>query len=52
MIATGKSPAKEKARDKARIKDVETFGAWAEKWLRGYGLPRSAGRARGPSTLR
>lgn len=33
LIAAGKSPAKEKARDKARIKDAETFGAWAEKWL-------------------
>ncbi|WP_025266642.1 tyrosine-type recombinase/integrase [Brucella suis] len=36
MIAAGKSPAKEKARDKARVKDAETFGAWAEKWLCGY----------------
>lgn len=36
MIAAGKSPAKEKVRDKARVKDAETFGAWAEKWLRGY----------------
>jgi hypothetical protein len=36
MIAAGKSPAREKARDKARVKDAETFGAWAEKWLRGY----------------
>lgn len=35
MIAAGKSPAKEKARDKARVKDAETFGAWAEKWLCG-----------------
>ena len=31
MIAAGKSPAKEKARDKKRVKDAETFGAWAEK---------------------
>lgn len=30
LVAAGKSPAKEKARDKARIKGVETFGAWAE----------------------
>ena len=30
MVAAGKSPAKEKARDKARVKDAETFGAWAE----------------------
>lgn len=36
MIAAGKSPAKEKARDKARVRDAETFGAWAEKWLRGH----------------
>ena len=25
-----------KARDKARVKRAETFGACAEKWLRGY----------------
>lgn len=41
MIASGKSPAKEKARDKARVKDAETFGAWAEKWLRGYQMADS-----------
>lgn len=31
MILAGKSPAKEKARDKTRVKGAETFGAWAEK---------------------
>ncbi|WP_147694760.1 tyrosine-type recombinase/integrase [Vogesella mureinivorans] len=41
MIAAGKSPAKEKARDKARVKGAETFGAWAEKWLRGYQMADS-----------
>ena len=41
MIAAGKSPAKEKARDKARVKDAETFGAWAEKWLSGYQMADS-----------
>ena len=41
MVASGKSPAKEKARDKARVKDAETFGAWAEKWLRGYQMADS-----------
>lgn len=41
LVAAGKSPAKEKARDKARIKDAETFGAWAEKWLRGYQMADS-----------
>jgi hypothetical protein len=30
LIATGKSPANEKARDKARVKDAETCGAWVE----------------------
>ncbi|MCL6363833.1 site-specific integrase [Pectobacterium carotovorum subsp. carotovorum] len=41
MVAGGRSPAREKARDKARIKDAETFGAWAEKWLRGYQMAES-----------
>jgi integrase len=41
MIAAGKSPAKEKARAKSRVKDAETFGAWAEKWLRGYEMAES-----------
>lgn len=48
IVAAGKSPAKEKARDKARVKDAETFGAWAEtfgawaeKWLRGYQMADS-----------
>lgn len=41
MIAAGKSPAKEKARAKARIKDADTFDAWAQKWLRGYQMADS-----------
>lgn len=41
MVSAGKSPAREKARDKARVKDAETFGAWAEKWLRGYQMADS-----------
>jgi len=41
MIAAGKSPAREKARDKARVKGAETFGAWAEKWMRGYQMADS-----------
>lgn len=40
-VSAGKSPAKEKARDKARIKGAETFDAWAEKWLRGYQMADS-----------
>lgn len=31
MIAAGKSPAKEKARDKARVKDAETLGGLVGK---------------------
>ena len=41
LIACGKSPAKEKARNKARAKAIETFGAWADKWLRGYPMADS-----------
>lgn len=41
MVTDGKSPAKEKAREKARTKDAETFGAWAQKWLRGYQMADS-----------
>lgn len=41
MVTDGKSPAKEKARAKARMKDAETFGAWAQKWLRGYQMADS-----------
>ena len=41
MVAAGKSPAREKSRDKARVKDAETFAAWAEKWLRGYQMADS-----------
>lgn len=33
LIAVGKSPSREKSREKARINAGETFGAWAEKWL-------------------
>lgn len=41
MITDGKSPAKKKARAKARTKDADTFGAWAQKWLRGYQMADS-----------
>ncbi|EHZ8345879.1 tyrosine-type recombinase/integrase [Escherichia coli] len=41
MVTDGKSPAKEKARAKAITKDAETFGAWAQKWLRGYQMADS-----------
>lgn len=34
-IASGKSPAKEKARSKNHDKDAKTFGDWATRWLKG-----------------
>lgn len=41
MIASGKSPAREKARAKTRHKDALTFGDWAQEWLRGYEMADS-----------
>jgi len=41
MIASGKSPAREKASDRARVKGAEAFGAWADNWLRGYQMADS-----------
>lgn len=40
-IASGLSPAREKARAKARSKAETTFGDWAESWLRGYEMAES-----------
>lgn len=41
MIAEGRSPAKEKARSKARVQDAETFGAWFAKWITGHTMADS-----------
>ena len=41
LIAAGKSPAKEKAREKARVNAGETFGAWAERWLKDHQMADS-----------
>jgi len=41
LIADGKSPAREKAREKSRAKDAESFGGWGDKWLRGYEMADS-----------
>jgi hypothetical protein len=40
-LSAGKSPAKEKARDKARLKGASTFGDWAERWLREHPVAES-----------
>src|SRR5690606_41521873 len=49
MIAAWKSPAREKAREKARVRDAETFGAWAEKWLRSCPMADSTRDTRRPA---
>lgn len=41
LVADGRSPAKEKARSKARTQDAETFGAWFAKWITGHKMAES-----------
>lgn len=41
MIASGKSPAREKSRAKERDKEAKNFDEWAQGWLRGYEMADS-----------
>ena len=41
LIADGRSPAREKARGKAKAQDAETFGEWAAKWFKGHTMADS-----------
>ncbi|MCB6184248.1 tyrosine-type recombinase/integrase [Leeia sp. TBRC 13508] len=41
LLAEGKSPAKAKAREKNKVREADTFGGWAEKWLKGYEMAES-----------
>jgi hypothetical protein len=41
LLAAGQSPAREKARAKTRARDLETFGAWADRWLNDYPMADS-----------
>lgn len=41
LIAAGKSPAHEKARTKDKIGQEQTFGDWADGWLRGHEMADS-----------
>lgn len=41
LIAEGKSPAKDKARAKAKEKGADSFDDWARKWLKGYEMAES-----------
>lgn len=36
LIAEGKSPSREKVREKARDSESKTFDQWAQAWLKGY----------------
>ena len=41
VIASGKSPARVKARDKLKEQTADTFGEWAEAWLTKYEMADS-----------
>lgn len=41
LLAAGVSPAREKARSKAKAAEAGTFGAWAERWLTEYPMAES-----------
>ena len=41
LIADGKSPAREKARERERDKASKTFDDWAQAWLRGHEMADS-----------
>jgi integrase len=41
MIGEGKSPARKKSRDAQKVRDAESFGAWAELWLKHYPMADS-----------
>ena len=46
LIAEGKSPSREKVRDKARDSESKTFDQWAQSWLKGYEMAESTRDAR------
>lgn len=41
LIAEGRSPSKEKARTKTKVKTEPTFGAWATQWFKGHAMADS-----------
>lgn len=41
LVSEGKSPARQKSREMQKIRDAETFGAWAELWLKHYPMAES-----------
>lgn len=41
LVSEGKSPARQKSREMQKIRDAETFGTWAELWLKHYPMAES-----------
>jgi integrase len=41
LVSEGKSPARQKSREMQKIRDAETFGAWADLWLKHYPMAES-----------
>ena len=40
-LAAGKSPSRQKAREKQKIKEADSFGEWAELWLKDHQMAES-----------
>lgn len=40
-LASGKSPSRQKARDKQKIKEMDSFGEWAERWIKDHQMAES-----------
>lgn len=40
-LASGKSPSRQKAREKQKIKEADSFGEWAELWLKDHQMAES-----------
>lgn len=41
LIAEGKSPAQEKQRGRAQVREAKTFGEWTARWLKDYKMADS-----------
>ncbi|SPA25923.1 Integrase [Cupriavidus taiwanensis] len=41
LIAEGKSPAQEKQRGRAQVREAKTFGEWTKRWLKDYKMADS-----------
>jgi integrase len=41
LVSEGKSPARQKSREIQKIRDAETFGTWADLWIKHYPMAES-----------